>query len=128
MLQDMANEPDFGVVADRGEGIGAVQPMKMGEGGPRYRDAVDLAIELTAKSAAFRSSLPPALRAGLAGLVRTVTCYYSNMIEGHDTHPVDIERALKNDFSADPAKRDLQLEATARFAVQGWIDGGGLAY
>lgn len=59
MLQDMANEPDFGVVADRGEGIGAVQPMKMGEGGPRYRDAVDLAIELTAKSAAFRSSLPP---------------------------------------------------------------------
>lgn len=127
MLQDMANEPDFGVVADRGEGIGAVQPMKMGEGGPRYRDAVDLAIELTAKSAAFRSSLPPALRAGLAGLVRTVTCYYSNLIEGHDTHPVDIERALKNDFSADPAKRDLQLEATAHFAVQGWIDGGGLA-
>ena len=127
MLQDMANEPDFGVVADRGEGIGAVQPMKMGEGGPRYRDAVDLAIELTAKSAAFRSSLPPALRAGLAGLVRTVTCYYSNLIEGHDTHPVDIDWALKNDFSADPAKRDLQLEATARFAVQGWIDGGGLA-
>ncbi|WP_231731361.1 MULTISPECIES: Fic family protein [Sphingomonas] len=127
MLQDMANEPDFGVVADRGEGSGAVQPMKMGEGGPRYRDAVDLAIELTAKSAAFRSSLPPALRAGLAGLVRTVTCYYSNLIEGHDTHPVDIERALKNDFSADPAKRDLQLEATAHFAVQGWIDGGGLA-
>lgn len=127
MLQDMANEPDFGVVADRGEGIDAMQPMKIGEGGPRYRDAVDLAIELTAKSAAFRSSLPPALRAGLAGLVRTVTCYYSNLIEGHDTRPVDIERALKNDFSADPAKRDLQLEATAHIAVQGWIDGGGLA-
>jgi len=26
-----------------------------------------------------------------------MNCYYSKLIEGHDTHPVDIERALKND-------------------------------
>lgn len=90
-----------------------MHPMKIGEGGSRYRDAVDLALELTAKSATFRSSVPPATRTGLPDLVRAMNCYYSNLIEGHDTHPVDIERALKNDFSADPAKRDLQLEATA---------------
>jgi nitrate reductase cytochrome c-type subunit len=29
----------------------------------------------------------------------------------HKTHPVDIERALKNDYSRDARKRDLQLEA-----------------
>lgn len=87
--------------------------MKIGEGGSRYRDAVDLALELTAESATFRSSLPPAMRTGLAKLVRAINCYYSNLSEGYDTHPVDIERALKNDFSADPAKRDLQFEATA---------------
>jgi hypothetical protein len=40
-----------------------------------------------------------------------MNCYYSNLIEGHDTHPVDIERALKNDYSKDARKRDLQLEA-----------------
>ncbi|MGH9326024.1 MAG: DUF1488 family protein, partial [Terriglobia bacterium] len=51
---------------------------------------------------------------------------YSNLIEGHDTHPVDIERALKNDYSKDAHKRDLQLEAKAHIAVQKWIDGGGL--
>jgi len=28
-----------------------------------------------------------------------MNCYYSNLIEGHDTHPIDIERALKNDYS-----------------------------
>ena len=22
-----------------------------------------------------------------------MNCYYSNLIEGHDTHPIDIERA-----------------------------------
>ncbi len=55
-----------------------------------------------------------------------MNCYYSNLIEGHDTHPVDIERALKNDYSQDVRKRDLQLEAKAHIAVQQWIDTGGL--
>jgi Fic family protein len=55
-----------------------------------------------------------------------MNCYYSNLIEGHDTHPVDIERALRNDYSAEPRKRDLQLEAKAHIAVQRWIDGGAL--
>jgi Fic family protein len=56
-----------------------------------------------------------------------MNCYYSNLLEGHDTHPVDIERAMKNDYSADACKRNLQLEARAHVSVQGWIDGGGLA-
>jgi hypothetical protein len=47
-----------------------------------------------------------------------MNCYYSNLIEGHDTHPIDIERALKNDYSHDTRKRDLQLEAKAHIAVQ----------
>jgi len=55
-----------------------------------------------------------------------VNCYYSNLIEGHDTHPIYIERALKNDYSQDIRKRDLQIEAKAHIAVQTWIDSGGL--
>lgn len=55
-----------------------------------------------------------------------MNCYYSNLIEGHDTHPIDIERALNEDYSADAKKRDLQLEARAHIEVQKWIDGGGL--
>jgi Fic family protein len=55
-----------------------------------------------------------------------MNCYYSNLIEGHDTHPIEIERALKNDYSNDAKKRDLQLEARAHITVQRWIDAGGL--
>jgi Fic family protein len=55
-----------------------------------------------------------------------MNCYYSNLIEGHDTHPVDIERALKSDYSTDARQRNLQLEANAHIAVQKWIDSGGL--
>ena len=86
----------------------------------------DLALELAQKSAGFRRSMPESLLASLADLVRSMNCYYSNLIEGHNTHPVDIERALKNDYSADAKKRDLQLEAIAHITVQRWIDNGGL--
>jgi len=51
-----------------------------------------------------------------------MNCYYSNLIEGHDTHPRDIERALKKNYSKQPKKRDLQLEAKAHIEVQKMID------
>lgn len=111
---------------DRGETIDSMQPMKIGEGSPRLPDVRDLAVDLAAKAAAFRSSLPRGVSTALADLVRAMNCYYSNLIEGHDTHPIDIERALRNDFSDDPLKRYLQLEARAHIEVQQWIDGGGL--
>jgi Fic family protein len=111
---------------DRGESIGLMEPLLIGETS-RHRTALtDLAIELTSCSAGFRRSLPDGVLTALADLVRSMNCYYSNLIEGHDTHPVDIERALKNDYSAEPEKRNLQLEAIAHIAVQKWIDDGGL--
>jgi len=58
--------------------------------------------------------------------VRAMNCYYSNLIEGHETHPVDIEQALRDNYSTDPKKRSLQLEAKAHITVQQWIDDGGL--
>lgn len=112
---------------DRGETIDSMQPMRIGDGSPRLGDVRDLAVDLALKAAAFRSSLPVGVRTALAQLVRAMNCYYSNLIEGHDTHPIDIERALRGDLSADPIKRDLQIEARAHIAVQQWIDDGGLA-
>lgn len=93
----------------------------------RHRAALtDLALDLTQKSAGFRRSIPPSFLPSIADLVRSMNCYYSNLIEGHDTHPIDIEGALKNDYSLDARKRNLQLEAKAHILVQRWIDQGGL--
>lgn len=112
--------------ADRGELVSQMEPLLIGDGSRHRGEITDLALDLTQKAAGFRRSLPPSLLASLADLVRAMNCYYSNLIEGHDTHPVDIERALKNDYSQDARKRDLQLEAKAHITVQKWIDGGGL--
>ena len=117
---------DIKPAKDRGEPISLIEPMRIGETSP-YRGALtDMALELAQKSAGFRRSLPGSLTVSIAGLVRSMNCYYSNLIEGHDTHPIDIERALKGDYSKDSKKRDLQLEARAHIAVQQWIDNGGL--
>src|SRR6267142_4602902 len=111
---------------DRVEPPSSMDPLLV-EHGSRHRPALnDLAFELAGLSAGFRRSLPPAIQPPLANLVRAMNCYYSNLIEGHDTHPIEIERALKNDYSEDPKKRDLQVEARAHITVQEWIDGGGL--
>jgi Fic family protein len=111
---------------DKGERISEMEPLLIGEGS-RYRaELTDLAFDLAQKSSGFRRSLPPSLLISLANLVRSMNCYYSNLIEGHDTHPIDIERAIKNDYSRDRRKRDLQLEAKAHIEVQKWIDEGGM--
>jgi len=109
---------------DRGEQTALMEPLLLG---PRYREPLtDMALDPTQKSAAFRASLPASVLTSLAELVRSMNCYYSNLIEGHNTHPVEIERALRNEYSTDAHKRDLQIEAKAHIAVQRWIDAGGL--
>jgi len=112
----MAIAPDDG--KDRGEAVTMMEPLVVGEGAKRRTELTDLAIELAGRAAGFRRSLPAGVSTALADLVRAMNCYYSNLIEGHDTHPADIERALRNDYSADLEKRNLQIEARAHIAVQ----------
>lgn len=114
-------------IRDDGETIGLFEPLMVSEGASRRAELNDLALELAEKSASFRSSLPASIASSLSDLIRSMNCYYSNLIEGHNTHPVDIERALAGDYSTDPEKRDLQIEAKAHIAVQKWIDDGGMS-
>lgn len=86
----------------------------------------ELATELIARAAKLSSALHPATRAALAELVRPMNSYYSNRIEGHDTHPIDIDRALRNDYSQDKNKRDLQQEAVAHISVSAALRNGEL--
>ena len=114
------------IVLDRGESVGLMEPLLASDTAKQIASLSDFAVDLAAKAAGLRRSLPEGIAGSLAHLVRAMNCYYSNLIEGHDTHPVEIERALNDDYSIDPKKRDLQLEAKAHIAVQTWIDGGGV--
>lgn len=76
-----------------------------------------LAIELIEKSNKLEGTMNPFTRKAVSDFLRPMNSYYSNLIEGHDTHPIDIAKALKNDYSSDKIKRDLQLEALAHIQL-----------
>ncbi len=119
-------KPDILAAIDRGESPSMMEPLLIAEQSRHRKELTDLAMELVSKSAGFRHSLPSAIQKSLATAVRAMNCYYSNLIEGHDTHPIDIERALREQYSSDIKKRNLQKEARAHIAVQEWIDHGGI--
>jgi Fic family protein len=98
-----------------------MEPMVPEEASKALEDEV---VTLIAEANQLAGRVHPILRASIGDLVRSMNCYYSNLIEGHDTHPRDIDRALANDFSEEPKRRELQREALAHIHVQQLIDTG----
>jgi len=111
---------------DRGEPVSEMEPMLIAESSTERTRLNELVFDLVAATTALKAALPLGMVGALSDLVRSMNCYYSNFIEGHNTHPVDIERALTEDFSDNKQQRNLQLEAKAHIATQRWIDEGGL--
>ncbi len=103
------------------ESIALMEPMLPALGN---KELEDMAMELAKKGSALAGTVHPIVRQSIGDLVRSMNCYYSNLIEGHDTHPRDIDKALAGDFSKDHKQRNLQLEAKAHIDVQKLIDSG----
>jgi Fic family protein len=101
--------------------VSAIEPVLPGETTPELEDH---AYALVAEASALAGQLNPLVRQSVGDLVRSMNCYYSNLIEGHNTLPRDIERALQKEYSAEPQKRNLQLEAVAHIELQRRIDSG----
>ncbi len=83
-------------------------PPAMGE------KAADIALSALRLSAAAH----PDSRSTVRELVRSMNSYYSNRIEGQGTHPLNIERALRKEFSNQPDVARLQKVALAHIAAE----------
>lgn len=101
------------------ETVQRIEPARLAEPGEEIGDIV---AELSAAAARLGQALHPRTAANLAALVRVMNAYYSNLIEGHNTRPKDIERALNGEFDSDTKRRSLQLEAAAHVRVHADID------
>src|SRR6185437_5039663 len=101
------------------ESVQRIEPARLEEPGEAIADIV---AELSAATAGLGNTLHPLTAANLADLVRIMNAYYSNLIEGHNTRPKDIERALAGNLDEDASRRNLQLEAAAHVRVQAEVD------
>ena len=96
-----------------------IEPCHLDEVGP---EIVDLVASLSGAAQGLGARLHPRSAAGLADLVRVMNCYYSNLIEGHNTTPREIENAVAGKFVANQERRNLQIEARAHIRLQREID------
>ena len=101
------------------ENVQRIEPALLAE---PSAEIVDVVSELSAASATLGAALNPRTASNLADLVRIMNTYYSNLIEGHDTRPRDIERALAGKFDRDEERRNLQIEAAAHVRVEAEVD------
>jgi Fic family protein len=77
----------------------------------RTRAVVEKSFQLTSRA-------HPTTIASLRELVRAMNSYYSNRIEGQSTHPLNIARALRKDFSDKPDVAQLQRLALAHIDAE----------
>ena len=84
------------------ESVARIEPIRLEE---PTTDIADVIAELAASSATLGKALHPRTAANLADLVRVMNTYYSNLIEGHNTRPRDIERALAISTGAETSHR-----------------------
>ncbi|MER8408742.1 Fic family protein [Mesorhizobium sp. M0185] len=119
VLINYEDRPKIGGSRTMEESVQRIEPARLEEVSEEISDAL---AELSAASATLGGSLHPRTAANLADLVRIMNTYYSNLIEGHDTRPRDIERALAGNFDKDEERRNLQLEAATHVRLQAEID------
>jgi Fic family protein len=89
---------------------------------PSIEKLAESAIVLVREASELGGQLHPTSRKSVADLLRTINTYHSNLIEGHNTRPRDIERALAGHLSSSPELRALQREARAHIDVQRLVE------
>jgi hypothetical protein len=67
---------------------------------PGTRELEDLAMELATKGSALAATMHAVVRQSIGDLVRSMNCYYSNLIEGHCNPPGNPEQLLVENHAA----------------------------
>jgi Fic family protein len=86
-------------------------------------DLARTAREVVQRSIALASAAHPTTIETLRALLREMNSYHSNRIEGQSTHPLDIARALRSDYSKVESTAKLQRLALAHIHAEQVLEG-----
>lgn len=85
-------------------------------------ELLELAEQVCVKSAALAGGHNTFILNSIKELLRKTNSYYSNKIESEGTHPLDIEKAMRKDFSKNEHEKKLQFLSLAHIEVQRFIE------
>lgn len=103
-----------------------MEPLVIDGSRPVYNELIGLAHELSEASACLDAAIAPSTARSLSELVEGMNCYYSNLIEGHKTLPIDIDKAL-HEVTEKTERKHLQSLALAHIEADRWAKGQQLA-
>ena len=86
--------------------------------GELHADITKKAKDAYSQTLALKASFSPLVIKSLKDMLRIVNCYYSNKIESEGTHPVNIEKAIKDSYAKDEKNRHLQKLALSYIKTQ----------
>lgn len=78
----------------------------------------ELTMKIARQSGYLGGGIPLATKLSIEGVVQQMNSYYSNLIEGHRTNPLDVERALERKYVRDPKKKALQQLGVAHIQTE----------
>ncbi len=93
-----------------------MEPLLPGE--HRLGPVLEQAHDLIRRADRLAGWCAPGALPGLRQMLRAMTSYYSNRIEGQHTLPLEIEQALRNDYAKDTDKARRQRLALAHMATE----------
>lgn len=83
------------------------------------RDLAELSQAIVLETGQLMGCVPsPLVRQAVADLIRTMNCYYSNLIEGHKTLPQEMESALRPEVPRGREQEENQLLAEAHIHTE----------
>lgn len=85
-------------------------------------ELLSIADDLCIKSATLAGSHAPQILYGIKELLRKVNSYYSNQIESEGIHPIDIDKATRQEFSSDSKDKQLQQLSLVHIEVQKYVE------
>ncbi len=94
-----------------------MEPLSINDSRPMHESLIGLAHELSEASACLDAALAPATARSLSTLVEEMNCYYSNLIEGHHTLPLEIAKAQRQ---LSEKQRDLKSLAAGHIEANKW--------
>jgi Fic family protein len=90
-------------------------------------ELLSLAEKVFIKSSSLSGSHNIFIIKAIKELLKKTNSYYSNKIESEGTHPLDIEKAMRKDFSSNEHEKKLQLLSLAHIEVQKYIEANALS-
>jgi Fic family protein len=89
---------------------------------PLNQEILNKAERIIIESAKLTGNLNIQVINAIKDNLRTINSYYSNKIESEGTHPIDIERAMKNDFSQNDKTKSMQQLSLVHIEVQKYLE------